>query len=596
MTSNNTTSNDTTSNATTRNAATSSDTTGSDTTSADTQTADASDHVIGSSTGRQRTIALVVVSLGFVMDLLDNTIVNVAVPSIRADLGASYSAIQWLSAGYALAFAVLLITGGRLGDVVGYKPLFLIGVTGFTLASLGSGLAPSIEVLVVARLVQGATAALMAPQVMSLMQVMYRSAERAAVMGIFGALAGISASLGPVIGGLLIEWNIAGLDWRPIFLINVPVGVVAIVAGIRYLPRGKSPHPLHLDVFGTVLIVVALGLLVFPLIQGRELDWPAWVFAMMVASLPVFGVFWWWQRRKMRVDGSPLVIPGLFAIRTFAVGLLLNVVFEMTMLGFFFTFTLVLQIGLGFDVLKAALTGIPVAVGIAVTIGAIAPKLVPRIGRNAIALGALAMGAGLAADLLVLHAGGRDVNAWLLAPGTLVLGAGMGLIMGLVFSATLKDVDPAHAGSASGTLSAVQQVGGAIGIALIGVIFFGAVAGDAGPSFDTVAKDVRSSIIATGAPEQAADKAVAELRTCFVDRVGAKDPSVEPASCRQVQAASGGNRAVGAEISSAVATATGTDFTAAFGATVGYVGILLALLIGGAFLLPRKLDFGMGGH
>ncbi|HTJ73268.1 MAG TPA: MFS transporter, partial [Verrucomicrobiae bacterium] len=193
-------------------------------------------------TSKQRTIALVIVALAFVMDLLDNTIVNIAIPSIQSNLGASYAAIQWLIAGYSLSFAVLLITGGRMGDVFGYKKLFLTGVAGFTLASLLSGMAWNTEVLVAARLVQGGMAALMVPQVMSLMQVMFKPHERGGVMGLFGALAGVAASLGPVIGGLLIHANIAGLDWRPIFLINIPVGLFALIAGAKYLPNGKSPH------------------------------------------------------------------------------------------------------------------------------------------------------------------------------------------------------------------------------------------------------------------------------------------------------------------------------------------------------------------
>src|ERR671932_1880152 len=167
----------------------------------------------------------------------------------------------------------------------------------------------------------------MAPQAISLMQVMYKPHERAAVMGLFGALGGLAASLGPIVGGLLIQWNVAGLDWRPIFLMNVPIGVFAVVAGIRYLPEGRSTHPLRLDLLGTVLVVVALGLLVFPLIQGRDLDWPLWVFGMMAASIPVFAAFWLWQLRKQRIDGSPLVIPSLLRVGTFRVGVAINVVF-----------------------------------------------------------------------------------------------------------------------------------------------------------------------------------------------------------------------------------------------------------------------------
>src|SRR5882757_7976668 len=206
-------------------------------------------------TSKQRTIALVVVAIAFVMDLLDGTIVNVAIPTIQTNLHASYATIQWLIAGYALSFALLLITGGRMGDVYGYKKLFMIGVGGFTVASLLSGLAVNPAMLIAARLAQGAMAALMVPQVMSLMQVMYKPEERGAVNGLFGALGGLAASLGPVVGGVLIKANIAGLDWRPIFLINVPVGIFGLIAAQKYLPSGKSAHPLKLDLVGTGIII-----------------------------------------------------------------------------------------------------------------------------------------------------------------------------------------------------------------------------------------------------------------------------------------------------------------------------------------------------
>ena len=392
-------------------------------------------------TSRQKTIALVVGALAFVMDLVDNTIVNVAIPSIQSNLHASYADIQWLSAGYALAFAVLLITGGRMGDVFGYKKLFLSGVAGFTVASLLSGLAWSPEILIAARLFQGATAALMVPQVMSLMQVMYTPKERAGVMGLFGALGGLSASLGPIIGGFLIQWNIGGLDWRPIFLINIPIGLIAFFAGIKYLPEGKSPHPLKLDTIGTGLIIIALGLLIFPLIQGRELDWPMWIFGMMASSIPFFALFGLWQVKKDKLDGSPLIIPALAKVKLFVRAMAANIVFEMLMLGFFFTFTLVLQIGLGYSVLEAALAGIPTAIGITIAMVALANLLLPRIGRYAMSLGAVVMSLGLLLTYLPMSTHGRDTQPLELSVGLLLVGIGMGLIMVTIFSNALKDVD-----------------------------------------------------------------------------------------------------------------------------------------------------------
>lgn len=547
---------------------------------------------------RQKTIALVIGALAFVMDLLDNTITNVAIPSIQSNLGASYAAIQWLSAGYALAFAVLLITGGRMGDVFGYKKLFLFGVAGFTLASLLSGTAANPEWLIAARLLQGATAALMVPQVMSLMQVMYTPKERAGVMGLFGALGGLSASLGPIVGGILIEWNIWGLDWRPIFLINIPVGLIAFFAGIKYLTNGKSPHPLKLDLFGTGLVIAALGLLIFPLIEGRDLDWPAWGFWMMAASIPVFVVFGWWQVKKDKIDGSPLIIPALVKVKLFVKAMAANIIFEMLMLGFFFTFTLVLQIGLGYDVLKAALTGIPIAIGITISMVALANVLLPRIGRYAMTLGTVIMSLGLWLTYAPMAAHGRDVQSLELSLGLLLIGIGMGLIMVTIFSNALRDVDTKHAGSASGTMNAIQQLGGAIGIAAIGVIFFNQLSANAAVSFDDVSPDIKTAAAKTGLPAQAQEQIIAGAKTCYVDRVKQKDTSATPNSCKalQSQPQSPAMKPIGDAIEKAVKDANAKNFTDAFHAALVYAWVLAGVTFILSFMFPRKMTYDPSGH
>jgi EmrB/QacA subfamily drug resistance transporter len=539
--------------------------------------------------GRRRTLALVIVSLAFVMDLLDSTIVNIAIPSIQHNLGASYTVIQWLSAGYTLAFALLLITGGRMGDVFGYKKLFMIGVGGFTLASLLSGIAWTPFVLILARLLQGSMAALMVPQVMSLMQVMYKPEERGVVNGLFGALGGLSAALGPIIGGLLIKANIFGLDWRPIFLINVPIGILGLVAGARYLPEGKSAHPLKLDLVGTGLIMAALSLLVFPLIQGRELGWPHWTFIMMAVSLPFLVLFGLWQRHKDATDGSPLVLPALFKKRSFLLGLVMNLIFDAVMIGFFFTFTLVLQIGLGFSVLKAAVTGIPTALGIAISIGFLAQKLIPKLGRYSVTLGTLVMGAGLGGLAAVIHHGGLTTSPWLIAPFLLLCGFGMGMIMMPVFAVALNDVDPNHAGSASGTLNAVQQVGGAIGVAVIGVIFFGQLTSHASLSLDAAMPKLQSQLAAEHLPSMAQNAIITGIRTCYTDRIKEKDTSVVPASCDQTGPQTPATQAIGASVAAAAKTANATDFDHAFRSGITYVLGLLGAILLLSFALPRHI-------
>jgi EmrB/QacA subfamily drug resistance transporter len=550
-------------------------------------------------THRQRNIALIVVALAFVMDLLDNTIVNIAIPSIQSNLGASYSAIQWLIAGYSLAFAVLLITGGRLGDVVGYKKMFLIGVAGFTIASLLSGLAWDTNVLIAARLVQGAFAALMVPQVMSLMQVMFKPAERGSVMGMFGALAGVAASLGPVIGGILINANIAGLDWRPIFLINIPVGIFALIAAARYLPEGKSPHPLKLDIVGTLLIIIALFLIVFPLIQGRELGWPLWTFALMVAAIPFFFLFGWWQKVKERKDNSPLAVPGLFKIKTFVTGLVINLVFEGAMLGVFLPMTLLLQVGLGYSVIKAALTGLPIAFGISLTMIFLSQRIIKKIGRYTMPLGTVIMATGLTTIFLFLNHSGLNTQPWEFIPGMFLTGMGMALVMTPMFSIVLADVDPKNAGSASGIMNAVQQLGGAIGVALIGVVFFGQLTAHSDASFSTIEPAVKQQLTQLNIPAEAQTTIVSSVRDCFNDRNSETDSSVTPDSCKQLTNGpqTPTSTKIGDIITDATKEANTNNFINAFKTAVFYEAGLLVIIFVLSFLLPRKINFEEGqGH
>lgn len=539
-------------------------------------------------TDSHRKFAMFIVALAFIMDLLDSTIVNIAIPSIQANLGASYTAIQWLVAGYALAFALLLITGGRMGDVYGYRKVFMWGVAGFTVASLLSGLAWNPVVLIGARLLQGAMAALMVPQVMSMMQVMYPPEERGQMNGLFGAMAGVAASLGPVIGGLLIKANLFGLDWRPIFLINVPVGLFAFFAARKYLPDGKSAHPLKLDLVGTGIVMVALSLIVFPLIQGRELGWPAWTFYSMLASLPVFGLFAYWQIRKQRTDGSPLVLPALFQKKSFSLGLLTNVVFEGVMIGYFLISTLMLQIGLGYSVVKAALTGIPLSIGIAATFAVLGAKVIPRLGRYAMTLGTVIMGAGLVYVAWAFQHFGVNTDPWEIIPGLLPIGVGMGLIMMPVFAVVLNDVDHNHAGSASGVLNAVQQLGGAIGVAAIGVVFFGQLTAYAGQAVDKATPQLQAALTSQNVPASYQPAIIDGFKACYTDRVNEKDSSVTPDSCKQSQSAPANPQLQQAFVD-ASKTALNANFTHAFRTGVGYALSLLVVVFGLSFLLPRHI-------
>ena len=349
----------------------------------------------GDSLDPRRWLTLVVLLLAAFMNLLDISIVNIAIPSIQRDLHASYADVQWALAGYTLAYALVLITGGRLGDAFGRKRLFLIGVTGFTLMSALCGAAQSPGMLIASRVAQGAFGAIMIPQVLSVIQVIFPAAERIKALAAFGVTAGLGTVSGPLLGGLLTQHNLFGLDWRPIFLINVPVGIVAAAAAALLIRESRAPRPPRLDPVGVALISAALLLLLYPLVQGRELGWPAWTFVSMAAAAPMLAVFIVYERAKDRRDGSPLVQLGLFRQRAFAVGIVIAITFFLGVTSFALILTLFLQVGLGFGPLHAGLTFLPFSGGVLIASGA-AARLAPKFGRGVTMAGALVMAAGMA--------------------------------------------------------------------------------------------------------------------------------------------------------------------------------------------------------
>src|SRR6266699_4292901 len=303
-----------------------------------------------------------------------------AIPSIQRDLDASYSDVQWALAGYTLAYALVLITGGRLGDTFGRKRLFLIGVTGFTIMSALCGAAQSPGQLIAFRVVQGAMGAIMVPQVLAVIQVIFPPRERIKALAGFGVTAGLGTVSGPLLGGLLIQHNLFGLSWRPIFLINVPVGILAVIASAVLVRESRSPRPPRLDPVGVVLVSAALLLLLYPLVEGRQLGWPGWTFVSMAAAVPMFALFVWYEQVKDRRDGSPLVPPRLFREREFSVGMAIALTFFLGVTSFALILTLFLQIGLGFSALHAGLTFLPFSGGVLIASDEDA-RLANRFGR-----------------------------------------------------------------------------------------------------------------------------------------------------------------------------------------------------------------------
>ncbi len=430
---------------------------------------------------RRRWLALAIVMTAAFMDLVDVTIVNIAIPSIQRDQGATYSQIQWITAGYALAFAAGLITGGRLGDIHGRKRLFLIGITGFTVASALCGLAANPEMLVASRILQGAMASLMVPQVLSIVHATFPAHERGKVFGLFGMIVGLGAVSGPLLGALLTEWNLFGLEWRPIFLINLPVGIAGVLLGRKFITESKAPRALKLDLVGVVLVTLGMLMLIYPLTRGRELGWPTWGYVMMAGSLVVFGALVAYERWKTAKDGSPLVELSLFKVKSFAAGIAVQTVFGVVMGIFFLVWTLYMQLGLGWTPLRSGLTGVPFSIAVSAAAGMSVQKLVPRFGRKVLQAGALTMAAGLLVYIWEVDRYGTGIAPWQMALPLVVMGVGMGLIVAPLTDAVLSDVPREHAGSASGLINTVQQMGTALGLGLVSVVFFGVIDEEVAP-------------------------------------------------------------------------------------------------------------------
>lgn len=429
----------------------------------------------------RRWIALAVVLVAAFMDLVDVTIVNIAIPTITRTMDTSIGQIQWITAGYALAFAAGLITGGRLGDIFGRRRLFLIGVGAFTLASAACGVAGNAEVLVTARILQGAAASLMVPQVLSIVHATFPPHERGKVFGMYGAIVGLGGICGPLLGALLTEWDLFGLEWRLIFLINLPVGVAAVLLGLKYVSESKAPHALRLDLVGVVLVTAAMLMLVYPLTRGRELGWPLWGHLMMAGSLVVFAALVGYERRKTRKDGSPLIELSLFRLPRFSAGIAVQLAFGVVSGIFFLIWTLYMQVGLGWSVIRAGLTGLPFSIATSMAAGMSVQALVPRFGRKVLQAGALTMAAGMLLYIWEADRYGSGISSWQMALPLLVIGTGMGLIVAPLTDAVLSEVPPKDSGSASGLINTTMQMGLAIGLGLTSVLFFGRVDGALAP-------------------------------------------------------------------------------------------------------------------
>ncbi|MFF4435198.1 MFS transporter [Streptomyces sp. NPDC001513] len=424
---------------------------------------------------RWRWLILAVMIVAEIMDLLDASIVNVAGPDLEKSLGAGSVGLQWVIGGYALTLGAGLVLGGRLGDRYGRRRMFLVGLAAFTAASLLCAVAPNIESLIAFRLLQGTAGAMLLPQGLGLLRENFSGPELTKVFAIFGPVLGLGGIIGPVLGGFLIEGDFFGLGWRSVFLINLPIGIAALIVAAKFVPEKAGDRTVRVDMTGAALVVISCALLVLPLNQGQEEGWPLWTWLSMTASVIGFALFALQQRRTAAAGREPLVTPSLLRKPAFTVGLGGIALFFGGLIGTQLVLTLFLQIGRHFTAGEAGLGNLPLAVGTALGGAVSGAFLADRIGRKVLQIGPLVQLAGAA--VLWFELDGLDAasfSIWDIVPGVTVTvaGAGAGMVIAALFSFILAAVDDDEIGSASGVLSAVQAVGGSIGVAVFGSVFF----------------------------------------------------------------------------------------------------------------------------
>ncbi len=432
---------------------------------------------------RARWAPLPVLLAGTFMMVLDFFIVNVALPSVQATLHASSGSVEWIVAGYGLATAMLLIAGARAGDRWGRRRVLSLGLALFTASSAVCGLAGGPEVLVAARFVQGGSAGLVGPNVLSIIGVLYDGDDRPRALAAYGLVMGIAAVLGQLIGGLLVQADIAGLGWRSCFAINVPIGALALALAPRTVPESRAPGRAALDLRGTALATAALTAVVLPLVDGRAHGWPLWSWASLACAPLLLAALVVQQRRLAGTGGTPLLPPALFGSRAFTVGLAAQLLFWAGQASYFLILSLYLQQGRGWSALHAGLVFTILAVSYLAT-SLRAPQLTIRHGRRVLALGAGMLAAGHVAMVAAVAAVGTGGSALALVPGLALAGAGMGLGITPLTTLVMASTGPAQAGAVAAALTTMQNVGAAVGVAVVGALFYGELTDGVAPAFE----------------------------------------------------------------------------------------------------------------
>lgn len=428
----------------------------------------------GNSGKRGLWAAAIIMMVAALMDLLDVTIVNVALPTIRNDLHASPATLEWIVSGYMLAFASALIIAGRLGDRFGRRRMFLVGTFSFGIASLLSGLSTTGEQLVIFRILQGITAAILIPQVLATIRSMFVGKERASAFGLYGAVAGFASAVGVVLGGVLTQANLFGLGWRTIFLINVPVALITGLLALSVVPETKEPHPGKLDMAGTGILGLSLVAVTWPLLEGQQHHWPLWYFLIMAAGVAAIGALIRFERRREKRGIQPILQANQFSIPAFSAGVGAQLLFSIGLQGFALAFIIWLQQGHDFSPLSAGLMMLAFSAGAMVT-APISGQWALRAGRMVLMAGAAIMAASTAG--IAVMAWADYFNTWAIAGMLFAGGLGLGLLVVPLVNVVLAAVPSRTSGGASGVFSTAQQLGGALGVAIVGSIFFAKLAG-----------------------------------------------------------------------------------------------------------------------
>jgi EmrB/QacA subfamily drug resistance transporter len=398
---------------------------------------------------------------------MDSTITNIAAPAIVREIGGGESLIKWLGASYSLALGVLLVVGGRLGDRYGTRRMFLLGIAGFTGASLLCGLSVDPAMLIAGRLVQGAFGALLIPQGMSILTATFSREQLPRAFVAFGPVLGASAVLGPILAGFIIDADILGLSWRPMFLINIVLGVIGLIAAVKLLPHDERAGTTPIDGVGSGLLGAAMFGLMYGLIEGSSSGWTTVPIASLITGVVMFGGFC----IRQRLAADPLILPSLLRNRGFTSGLLLGLAFFAAVNGLAYVISLFFQTALHLSPAQAALGLGPMMVGIIIA-SFIGRPLIEKLGRQLVVIGLMITIAGATGLWATVLADGTSVSTWALSPSIFVLGIGMGFCFSSIYDVAIGDIAAGEAGSASGSLSAVQQLAAAIGSAVITTIYF----------------------------------------------------------------------------------------------------------------------------